>query len=45
MEDKVKNQALKCEYAKKCGISWSYLDCYNKTEDSSVISVVKATTP
>jgi hypothetical protein len=44
MEDKVKNQALKCEYAKKCGISWSYLDCYNNTEDSSVISVVKATT-
>ncbi len=45
MEDKVKNQALKCEYAKKCGISWSYLDCYNNTEDSSVISVKKAPTP
>lgn len=45
MEDKAKNQALKCEYAKKCGVSWSYLDCYNKTEDSSVISVTKSTTP
>jgi hypothetical protein len=44
MEDKAKNQALKCEYAKKCGVSWSYLDCYNKTEDSSVISVTKSTT-
>ena len=45
MEDKVKNQALKCEYAKKCGISWSYLDCYNNTEDSSVISVKNPPTP
>jgi hypothetical protein len=28
MEEKEKNQELKCEYAKKCGVSWSYLDCY-----------------
>lgn len=37
MENKEKNQELKCEYAKKCGVSWSYLDCYG---DNSVLSTI-----
>ena len=37
MENKEKNQELKCEYAKKCGVSWSYLDCYG---DKSVLSSI-----
>jgi len=37
MEDKEKNQELKCEYAKKCGVSWSYLDCYG---DKGILSSI-----
>lgn len=37
MENKEKNQELKCEYAKKCGVSWSYLDCYG---DKGVLSSI-----
>jgi hypothetical protein len=37
MEDKEKNQELKCEYAKRCGVSWSYLDCYG---DKGVLSSI-----
>ena len=37
MEDKEKNQELKCEYAKNCGVSWSYLDCYG---DKSILSSI-----
>lgn len=37
MEEKEKNQQLKCEYAKKCGVSWSYLDCYG---DKGVLSSI-----
>lgn len=37
MENKEKNQELKCEYAKKCGVSWSYLDCYG---DKGVLSTI-----
>ena len=46
MENKEKNQELKCEYAKKCGVSWSYLDCYgDKGVLSSIpLSVKPATT-
>ena len=42
LESKEKNQELKCEYAKKCGISWSYLDCYKSAENTAPISVTKA---
>ena len=45
MENKEKNQELKCEYAKKCGVSWSYLDCYgDKGVLSSIPLSVKAAT-
>jgi hypothetical protein len=37
MENKEKNQELKCEYAKKCGVSWSYLDCYG---DKGILSSI-----
>ena len=37
MENKNKNQELKCEYAKKCGVSWSYLDCYG---DKGILSSI-----
>jgi hypothetical protein len=37
MEDKEKNQELKCEYANKCGVSWSYLDCYG---DKGILSSI-----
>ena len=37
MEDKEKTQELKCEYAKKCGVSWSYIDCYG---DKGVLSSI-----
>lgn len=40
MEDKEKNQELKCEYAKKCGVSWSYIDCYG---DKGVLSSIPLT--
>ena len=40
MENKEKNQELKCEYAKKCGVSWSYLDCYG---DKGVLSSIPLT--
>jgi hypothetical protein len=50
MENKEKNQELKCEYAKKCGVSWSYLDCYGdkgvlSSIPLSVTPVTAATTP
>jgi hypothetical protein len=40
MEDKEKTQELKCEYAKKCGVSWSYIDCYG---DKGVLSSIPLT--
>jgi hypothetical protein len=42
LENKQKNQELKCEYAKKCGISWSYLDCYKSAENTAPISVTNS---
>lgn len=42
LESKEKNQELKCEYAKKCGISWSYLDCYKSAENTAPISVTNS---
>ena len=42
LENKQKNQELKCEYAKKCGISWSFLDCYKSAENTAPISVTNS---
>jgi hypothetical protein len=45
MENKEKNQELKCEYAKKCGVSWSYLDCYGDKGLLSSIPLSVKTAP
>lgn len=45
MEDKEKTQELKCEYAKKCGVSWSYLDCYKDKGVITSIPISKVSAP